>query len=319
VIDFFRPVDIAWAKMEECLFKPFDIGKWFVLGFTAWLASFLEGGGGGGGGLNSSADRGGSSGKDEIALQALHDAGNKILEWGLPTLLILILAAFLILSMFGLLFVWLGARGQFMFLDNFLHGRAEVVKPWNEFHREGNSFFFFYAGVGMAVLMAAFLFVAGVLVFVWPDLAAHRLRGVSYYGPLLGGAALFFLIFALVGIFLFLLREFGIPMMHRDRISALEAAGRVWKLGCAKPLDFLVYLLMRFVMILLFVMLNCLAICLTCCIGCLPYLNSVVTLPLSVFRQGYTVECLSKISGESYWPPAAQPPPLPPLPPRMTV
>ena len=38
VISCVTPVDRAWNRMVAMLFKPFEIGKWFALGFTAWLA-----------------------------------------------------------------------------------------------------------------------------------------------------------------------------------------------------------------------------------------------------------------------------------------
>ncbi|MBN1557370.1 MAG: DUF4339 domain-containing protein, partial [Lentisphaerae bacterium] len=42
----------AWQGMKSILFRPFEIGKWFALGFAAWLASLGQGGGSGGGNLN---------------------------------------------------------------------------------------------------------------------------------------------------------------------------------------------------------------------------------------------------------------------------
>ncbi|MCC6579058.1 MAG: hypothetical protein IT440_01350 [Phycisphaeraceae bacterium] len=52
------PISRAWEHMVAMLFRPFDLGKWFVLGFVAFLALLGEGGGtfqmpnfpGGGGG-----------------------------------------------------------------------------------------------------------------------------------------------------------------------------------------------------------------------------------------------------------------------------
>ena len=51
------PVGQALDWVKRMLFQPFDLGKWFVIGFCAWLAglgesgtSFHGGGGSGGGG-----------------------------------------------------------------------------------------------------------------------------------------------------------------------------------------------------------------------------------------------------------------------------
>jgi hypothetical protein len=44
------PISPAIQRVKDILFKPFNLGKWFVIGFCAWLAYLGSGGGGGGGG-----------------------------------------------------------------------------------------------------------------------------------------------------------------------------------------------------------------------------------------------------------------------------
>ena len=39
---YFKPLSDAWQRMVRALFKPFDINKWFALGFTAFLAELLD-------------------------------------------------------------------------------------------------------------------------------------------------------------------------------------------------------------------------------------------------------------------------------------
>ena len=45
-IEYIQPTASAFERMSTILFRPFDVAKWFILGFTAWLASFLDGDGG---------------------------------------------------------------------------------------------------------------------------------------------------------------------------------------------------------------------------------------------------------------------------------
>ncbi|MCK7479509.1 MAG: hypothetical protein M0C28_20810 [Candidatus Moduliflexus flocculans] len=50
-IQFLEPLHRAWNRMKIALFKPFDLHKWFVVGFTAFLAGDdgrCTGGSGGG-------------------------------------------------------------------------------------------------------------------------------------------------------------------------------------------------------------------------------------------------------------------------------
>ena len=42
-IEYFLPISKAWTRMNHALFKPFDLAKWFVLGFSAFLADLADG------------------------------------------------------------------------------------------------------------------------------------------------------------------------------------------------------------------------------------------------------------------------------------
>ena len=68
-ISYSKPLSSAWLRMKILLFRPFDIGLWFVLGFSAFLASLAEGFGSGGGNLGNKFS--GDSGFDEIGEMAL--------------------------------------------------------------------------------------------------------------------------------------------------------------------------------------------------------------------------------------------------------
>ena len=48
-IEYMRPLSQAWGRMIQALFRPFDLHKWFVLGFTAFLAQLTDGSNGAGG------------------------------------------------------------------------------------------------------------------------------------------------------------------------------------------------------------------------------------------------------------------------------
>ena len=39
------PIEPAIEKVKDILFSPFDLGRWFVIGFCAWLANLGQGGG----------------------------------------------------------------------------------------------------------------------------------------------------------------------------------------------------------------------------------------------------------------------------------
>jgi len=43
-IEIFKPFGEAFELMKGILFQPFDVKKWFVIGFAAWLANLGSGG-----------------------------------------------------------------------------------------------------------------------------------------------------------------------------------------------------------------------------------------------------------------------------------
>ena len=43
-ISVIEPINPAVERVKDVLFRPFDFGRWFVIGFCAWLAYLAEGG-----------------------------------------------------------------------------------------------------------------------------------------------------------------------------------------------------------------------------------------------------------------------------------
>ena len=42
-INYIEPLSRAWDRMKKSLFQPFDIQKWFIVGFTSFLAGLIDG------------------------------------------------------------------------------------------------------------------------------------------------------------------------------------------------------------------------------------------------------------------------------------
>ena len=117
------PVGQAIERVRLVLFNPFDLGKWFVIGFCAWLAGLGERSGGG------SFNTGSNHGGDDIHQQFEHARSYVVenLAWILPITIFI----FLVIIGLMILFIWLNSRGKFMFLYCVALNRAEVAGPWN--------------------------------------------------------------------------------------------------------------------------------------------------------------------------------------------
>ena len=214
------PISPALSHTKRVLFKPFDISKWFVLGFCAWLAQLVEGGcsfpsGGGGGG--GGGPGGGGGGRAEL---------NEAWEWVLAEvswLVPLVIGLTVLFVAIGVVIAWLRSRGAFMFLDGVVHNRAAVKAPWREYARDGNSLFWFNVLFGLASF-AGFLLIAGVSVLIaLPDIQSGQFGGMA-----ITAIVVFFLLALLLsvvaGCISVLLGHFVVPIMYLRR-QGIRASG----------------------------------------------------------------------------------------------
>jgi hypothetical protein len=103
-----EPVSPALERVKRVLFRPFDLGKWFIIGFCAWLAQLGEGGFGGN--YNFGPHQGTNSGDSfRHSFERARDYVLDNLNWIVP------LAAGLVVIFLSLwlLFLWLNSRGKF--------------------------------------------------------------------------------------------------------------------------------------------------------------------------------------------------------------
>jgi hypothetical protein len=308
-IEYVEPFGRAWNRMKDLLFRPFDLGRWLALGFTAWLATLTEGGGGGDG-INS--------------LRPLFE--NKEISAAIArfihshlTLVITILSCVLLgLFLLGLLLLWLSARGRFMFLENALTNQAAIAEPWRRWRRQGNSLFWWHLAFGF-ILLAVLLVLAGLCVgLAWPDIHGKHFGGYAVAAIVLG--FLLLLPFGLsVGYITVFLGDFVVPLMRKHDLQTNAA----WR--CFLPLlranagAFLLYGLLRFAIGLVLGMAlgcaGCLACLFTCgCVGCLlatPFIGTVVLLPVFAWKRYWGPEFLRQFGPEfDAW--AGDPPAIPP-------
>ena len=292
-IAYGRPTSRAFGGMRLILFQPFDIGKWFVLGFTAWLAGLLDGGGSGGGG-------GGGGGDDDDGVAVDFDQlRTEAWAWMQDHLeLVIALGAVLVLVVPGIYVVlmWVSSRGKFMFLDNVVHNRAEVRAPWIGFQVQGDSLFLWRLGFGFCALAAVVLVLGGFA-------AAGFAAGGHGWVPVAVVGALVFL--GLVVVLLYIatmLEDFVIPLMSRNDLRANDAWRLFIGLHRGSPASFVRYALWKLLLGIGATACIFLAGFATCCIGFLlmaiPYVGAVLLLPVSVFFRLLGPEFLRQFGSE---------------------
>jgi MFS family permease len=323
-IEIFRPFGAAFELMKKVLFQPFDLKKWFIIGFAAWLANL----GRGGVSFNYQFNRREEAQKVK---EAISQIPHPILVLGISLLVV-----------FGLvlivLFSWLRARGGFTFIDCVVKNRAVIAEPWREFRKEGNSYFLFSLVVTFVLIVFAALFALPLIVLAFKGryfLYLHRDR-LDVYVILIIAAWIFVILLVIIA--WALIASFMVPVMYRRRCRAYEAFRAVLSLIAAHPGEILLYCLFLVVLAIATGLISCFAICATCCIAALPYIGTVILLPVFILFRSFSLVFLRQfgpdydvwvtfmppefapaLSGVPPTPPAAQPPNLPPEPPSSPV
>ncbi|MCE0483447.1 MAG: hypothetical protein LV479_04310 [Methylacidiphilales bacterium] len=300
MIDFGRAFDSAWERMMVILFRPFDIGKWFVIGFSAFLAGLLHGGNGANGSFNTNFNNPtwNKSGATHTPAfnwsqfdAALH---NSLLGLQIGIIITVVIIGFIVGMIIVLAIYWLGTRGQFLFLDNIVRNRAAISWPWEYYSRQANSLFGFY----LLLLLVAFLIFVPILVVAF--LMALPLFEQDRWpvGGEIVGFVFLGLVYLLLGIvfniILFLFRELGVPLMFRNGLMARVAFWETMNLCRLWPGSIAVFVLLRIALAFALLIVSIIICCFTCCIGALPYIGTVVLLPALVYIRCFTLDCLAQ-------------------------
>jgi hypothetical protein len=293
-ISLTQPLGQAWRRMVQALFKPFDITVWFVVGFTSFLAGLTD---------SYFPGSGGKFDDDDFhEVREFFDFPETIWDclqanpfW---TSLIVLGAVLLILLI--IVFIWLSSRGSFMFLDNVVLKQALVAKPWRDFKKQGNSVFIWRILFSF-LIMIVIVFLAGAILLSLILWRTQEFTEFPLFLIVILGILVLFVILASIYISMFL-NNFVIPIMYQRKIMVMKAWGVFLKLFRENMGRFILYGLFLFVLYIGLGIGILVAGVLTCCIGfvllIIPYIGSVILLPVSYTFRAYSVEYLSQFGPE---------------------
>jgi hypothetical protein len=295
-VNFSLPLSNGFERMKKALFQPFDISKWLNIGFTAFLAGLTDCHGGGGNG-NSGTMWNDFDWDDFFSFP--ETAGDWLFSH--PIWLILIIAGVFLMIIIAVVLSWLSSRGKFMFLYNVVNNRDEVVSPWNEFRRQGNSLFwwqFVYGWLIFGIFILFFVYSFGI----FKNIHDGQIPAVAKFGFIFG------IVFTFIGLLLFtgyvslFLKDFIVPIMYKHRISATRAWSKFLSLAVHNMGSFFVYGLFIFVLGIAVVIAVILFAVMTCCIGLLlimiPFVGAVILLPVSYTFRAFSIEYLATFGDE---------------------
>lgn len=293
-ISYTLPLSRGYKRMKKALFQPFDINKWFRIGFTAWLAGLTDCQG------NSGSNGGGSNNTN---LDDFFNFPQTAWEWltDNPLWANLIIVGFIFLFIIITVLVWVSSRGKFMFLHNVANDKSDISAPWHEYKKEGNSLFVFQFVYGW------FAFATFILFFIYCFTSAKELYYNQPPGPVIFGAVaqmilLFIAYLVVFGYISLFMKNFVVPIMYRNRVGILRGWGIFLGIFGKQFIHFILYGLFIFILgigvaigVIFFALI-------TCCIGLLliaiPYIGSVVLLPVSYTFRAFSIEFLAQFGDE---------------------
>lgn len=304
----------AWQRMLEVCLRPFDAGKWFRLGFCAWLAGLADASFQinlpdemVSDALDHAAPRqalrwlegDGDQSLSQRLADLMRDDGARLLSDHASVAAIGVFALIaLALGIFALV-AWLASRGTFMFVDGLAHNRGAVKEPWKKYRALGNSLFTVRLVLAL-VFGAALLAVVGLaLGMVWTELRTEHPRDavilLKLIGPLIGMVAIA-LAAALISA---VLHNLVVPVMYARDLTVLAAWGYCRSHVIDGHLsEIIIFFLIKIALLIGAAVVAVAAACVTCCIAALPYLGTVILLPLPVLLWAYPLHFIQQFDPE---------------------
>jgi hypothetical protein len=313
-ISVVEPVSPAIERVKQMLFRPFDLAKWIAIGFCAWLAGLGESGGGSGGNFYNGNHHGNNSGRLAEDIRHFYREASDFVMANLGWIIPLAVLAALFVAGLWLLILWLSSRGKFMFLHCVALDKAEVAEPWSKFTSSANSLFRFRIGLGLLGMILTL----PLLVFIVLAILRMVLQGeVDVAGVMT--AAVLGLMFVFVAVVLAIIRKFTVDFVVPIQFLRGGSCRAAWReffgLLAANPGQFALYILFQIVMamaigamVLAVILVTC------CCAGCLmllPFIGTVLLLPVLVFKRSYSLYYLAQ-HGYDVFPVLPPTPPAPP-------
>jgi hypothetical protein len=284
-VSVIEPVAPAIERVKWLLFRPFDFGRWFTIGFCAWLASLSHGG------CYFRLPPGLSGPKTPVP--SWLPPFQNIAAMKLVVFLLIASIAFVVGLTLAIVLLWLSSRGRFMFLYCLATNKAEVKTPWRRFAGRANSLFLFrlLAGVIFFVFIAMFAGAAALLVLLFRrglfEISVIAIAGIVLLALFLVAGALAF------ALMLKLTHDFVVPIMYLTGSTCVEAWAHFMTCLSANKGRFALYILFQFVIALAMGAIVSAAVIITCCCAgllmAIPYIGAVLMLPLLVFQRAYSV------------------------------
>ena len=232
----------AFQHTRQQLLQPFRAAQWAKLALVGFLAGELSSGGCNGGNFQLPTRPSGGQRFADFALPHF----NPVLYASLIALLIVLA------GVFWILFLYLSSVMRFILFDSVIAKQCEIRRSWARRNRHGLRYFVWQLVFLLAMLVGLTVLVgipaALALAAGWLKDPRQRLIPL-----ILGGMALFFVVmsFMLLSVVVHVLtKDFVVPEMALENISAFEGWGRLLPMLKSEKGSYAGYIGMKIVMAL---------------------------------------------------------------------
>ena len=274
-IEIFKPFGQAFELTNKILFQPFDLKKWLVIGFAAFLSGHLAGIG---------PNFPSPFGNFESHRSTQNIIPSHLEQWK-PWLVVAVVGLGLLFLAFVIVLTWLKARGNFIFTDCIVRNRAAIAEPWREYRKEGNSYFLFLLAIMFAAMLLAGLILASAFGLGWLKQSAWETGSTAFIGLIV----FLFVVWSLIVILVSIATYFMVPVMYRKRCGPVQAFRDVALLIMHHAGSFFLFCLFGIVLMVAALMIGAIVTCATCCLAALPYVGTVILLPVFVCLRAFTL------------------------------
>jgi hypothetical protein len=234
-------ITLAVEHTKQQLFRPFRLGQWTKLAIVGLLAGEL----GSGGGFNGNSF---NFPRHPGASPNLHFPGFGEVDFALLAALIsvIIVAGFLL----GVILMYVSSVMRFILFDSVIAKECHIRQGWMRRQSPGWRYFLWklvytFATLGGFVVLvgvpAAFAFAVG-----WLREPKEHVPALVLAAILLIIALLFFLV--VLAVILVLTKDFVVPQMALENISAFEGWQRLWPMIAADKLAYASYIGLKIVL-----------------------------------------------------------------------
>jgi hypothetical protein len=229
----------ALQHVKDQLLKPFRLGQWTRLALVGLLAGELSGGGCNGMQVPYSPDR---SSSGFVFMQGI--LSNRLL------LAVAITSAILLGVVIWLIVMYLNSRMRFVLFDSILAKECHIRRFWRQRPEESFRFFVWQILFSFA-MFTGFALLIGIPVALAFGLGWLTAPSQHVFPLILGGVFFLFLIFVWVILSLLIVvltKDFVVPQMALENITAGEGWRRLWSMMQEDKGSYAVYVAMKMVL-----------------------------------------------------------------------